>query len=72
VKLPDISSARIVKVLCKFGWGLAREGKKHTILEHPDNPFPLSIPRHRRIKRGTLRAILQLAGITIDEFREKM
>jgi predicted RNA binding protein YcfA (HicA-like mRNA interferase family) len=30
---------------------------------------PLTVPRHRTLKIGTLSAILKQAGITVDELR---
>jgi predicted RNA binding protein YcfA (HicA-like mRNA interferase family) len=34
-----------------------------------DNPqTAMTIPDHREIKRGTLRAIIRKAGLSVDEF----
>ncbi|MFQ6062955.1 MAG: type II toxin-antitoxin system HicA family toxin [Methanosarcinales archaeon] len=30
----------------------------------------LSVPRHKELDRGTLRKLIKLAGLTVDEFIE--
>ncbi|MHA1428105.1 MAG: type II toxin-antitoxin system HicA family toxin [Candidatus Helarchaeota archaeon] len=48
-----------------------KRGQKgsHIHLRHPILP-PLTIPNHKEIAKGTLRAILNQANLTIDEFLE--
>ncbi len=36
---------------------------------HPETNHTVIIPRHREIKRGTLREILREADLTREEFR---
>ena len=43
----------------------------HVHLRHPDRP-PLTIPLHREVARGTLRAIIRDAGLTVEEFLESL
>ncbi|MHC4716088.1 MAG: type II toxin-antitoxin system HicA family toxin [Planctomycetota bacterium] len=52
--------------------GLASdEGGRHTIVFDPAGPTRhATIPRHRRIKTGTLRAILRQCGISVSRFLE--
>lgn len=69
--IPELASARIVTAMKKFGWSVAREGGKHTIMVHPDCDYPVSIPRHNPVKKGTLRHILKAAGIEVAEFNRK-
>jgi len=38
----------------------------HVHLRHPIKP-PLTIPNHKEIARGTLRAIIRQAGLTLDQ-----
>jgi len=68
LKLPDLSPQRVIRVLGRFGWAVRREGKRHTLLEHTEKRNLVTIPRHRRLKRGTLKAILREAEISIPEF----
>ena len=63
----DVSSERVVRVLRKAGFELAREGK-HISMVKGDRI--VVIPRHKRIKRETLRGIIKDAGLSIEEFRK--
>jgi predicted RNA binding protein YcfA (HicA-like mRNA interferase family) len=49
--------------------GLSSIAKKgsHIILYH-SNGRHLSVPDHRELDRGTLRALIRGAGITVEEF----
>ena len=41
------------------------------ILRHPNPPFRrLVIPDHKEVRRGTLRAIIRQAGLSVSEFLE--
>jgi predicted RNA binding protein YcfA (HicA-like mRNA interferase family) len=41
----------------------------HYYFKHPDRPRLVPVPHHTRdIKRGLLRAIIQQAGMTVEEF----
>lgn len=43
----------------------------HIILRHKDPPHRrLTVPDHKEIAKGTLRAIIRQAGLTMDEFKE--
>jgi len=72
VKLTPRPTKRVLKALQRGGWTLRRSkpGAKHYVLEHSDKPRILVIPRHSRIKKGTLGAVIKQAGLTLDEFEE--
>jgi hypothetical protein len=38
------------------------------ILVKPGYPLTLSVPDHRELKPGTLRALIRKAGLTVDKF----
>ncbi|MBI3554212.1 MAG: type II toxin-antitoxin system HicA family toxin [Elusimicrobia bacterium] len=63
----DLAWGRIVRALKKAGFVVIREGK-HTSMSKDDRL--VIIPRHPRIKRETLRGIIEDAGMTPEEFRE--
>jgi predicted RNA binding protein YcfA (HicA-like mRNA interferase family) len=50
------------------GWSVTRQKGSHLMMTHRDVAATLSIPQHRELDRGLLRALLRSAGITIDEF----
>ena len=69
-KLPQISGSELVHVLQKRGFTLRRQHGSHIIMRR-DDPFAQTVvPNHRRLDRGTLRAILNQASITVDELNK--
>ena len=68
--LPVISGVECVKALQNAGFVVVRQTGSHIILRR-DKPPPtrtVSVPNHTELDRGTLRAILRQAGLTVDEF----
>ena len=66
-KLPVISGRDLVRVLGKIGFELDRQKGSHMILFRADPPTTLTVPDHRELDRGTLRAILRQAGLSPTE-----
>jgi len=67
-KLPVISGHESVKALEKAGFYLKRRESSHIVLRR-DNPFAqLVVPDHKELDRGTLRAIIRQAGLSVEEF----
>lgn len=67
-KLPVISGRDCVKALQRVGFSVRRQEGSHIILRR-DTPFAqVVVPDHRELDRGTLRAILRHAGLTIEDF----
>ncbi|WXG39338.1 MAG: type II toxin-antitoxin system HicA family toxin [Candidatus Freyarchaeum deiterrae] len=68
-KLPVVSAQKVVKALSKIGYEFDHQTGSHIILRQRDFPHRrLTIPNHKEISRGTLRAIIKEAGLTVDEF----
>jgi predicted RNA binding protein YcfA (HicA-like mRNA interferase family) len=69
--LPVVSSRELVNALRKIEYVLDRQRGSHLILRQQVAPHRrLTIPDHSEIAKGTLRAIIRQAGLTVDEFRE--
>ena len=66
--LPVLSGREVVQVFVRLGWQVARQRGSHVILVKPGHPATLSVPDHPEVARGTLRALIRRAGITIEEF----
>jgi predicted RNA binding protein YcfA (HicA-like mRNA interferase family) len=66
--LPVISGQKCVKVLMKIGFIFDSQKGSHIILIRPQPKTRLSIPNHKELDRGTLRAIIRQAGLTVDQF----
>jgi len=66
-RLPVLSGREVVKALSKIGYYVRDQKGSHVHLRHPTRQ-PLTIPAHDEIARGTLRAIIRDAGLTVEEF----
>ena len=59
-----------MKALAKIGYVLDRERGSHMIVRQTSSPFRrLTIPDHKEIAKGTLRAIIREAGLTVEQFK---
>ena len=63
-KLPVISGRKLVRALERMGFILDRQRGSHMILFRPDPPTTVTVPDHRELDRGTLRAILRQADVS--------
>lgn len=66
-KLPVISGKKLIKILTKLGYYVRDQKGSHVHLRHPIRK-PLTVPAHKTIARGTLRAIISDADLTVKEF----
>lgn len=66
--VPLLKPREVVKAFKKLGWDVARQKGSHIILTMDGHIATLSIPDHAEVARGTLRALIARAGLTIDEF----
>jgi predicted RNA binding protein YcfA (HicA-like mRNA interferase family) len=67
-KLPVISGRDCVKALNRAGFVTKRQEGSHIVLRR-DPPFAqVVVPDHKELDRGTLRAILRQAGLSVEEF----
>ena len=71
MKLPVVSGSEAVKALRKLGYELDEQEGSHMIVRHIRPPHRrLSIPNHKELAKGTLRALIRQAGLTVDEFMQ--
>ncbi len=66
--LPRISGRECVKALRKAGFVEKRQHGSHIILRRDDPFSQVTVPDHKELDRGTLRAIIRQAGLTVGEF----
>ena len=69
-QLPILTWRQVTKTLERAGFVFDRQKGSHMVYYHPETNRTVVIPRHREIKRGTLREILREAGLTPQEFRQ--
>jgi predicted RNA binding protein YcfA (HicA-like mRNA interferase family) len=65
VKLPVISGERLIKILVKKGFSVQRQSGSHVVLQKGDTVF--SVPLHDELKKGTLKAILNQSGLSVED-----
>ena len=66
-RLPVISGDEFVRLIRGVGYQWDHTEGSHMILLHPSGRR-LSVPRHRELGRGILRALIRDAGLTREEF----
>ena len=66
-RLPFISGDELVRLPGRVGFIWDHTAGSHMILLHP-NGLRLSVPRHRELGRGLLRALIKDAGLTREDF----
>lgn len=69
--LPVVTGRRLLRALEKDGWVATRKGD-HLIFTHPMKPGIVPVPNHpsAEVDRGTLRSIINQAGLTADDLRK--
>jgi predicted RNA binding protein YcfA (HicA-like mRNA interferase family) len=67
LKIPVISGKQLVKALLNIGYYIRSQQGSHIHLRHPLFP-PITIPNHKVIARGTLKAIIRQIGFSLEEF----
>jgi len=67
--LPVLSAKELIKALVKLGYKIDHQTGSHIILRNSSYPFRrLAIPNHKEIAKGTLRAVIRQAGLSLEEF----
>lgn len=66
-KLPIVSGKEVIKAFLKLGYYIRGQEGSHIHMRHSIKK-PLTIPNHRTIAKGTLRAIIREAELSVDEF----
>lgn len=67
-KLPVVSGKQCIKVLEKFGFVIYRRRGSHITLVRENPPNQTTVPLHKELDRGTLKAILRQTNIGTEEF----
>ena len=67
-KLGNISGKEAAKAFERAGWISMGQVGSHLVMVKPGVRVNLSIPQHKELSVGTLRALIRNAGMTVDEF----
>lgn len=68
-ELPVVSGQETRRAFERLGWTFRRQAGSHLILTKPGSIVSLSIPDHRELAPGTLRKLIRLAGVSVEQFR---
>jgi len=67
-RLANISGKEAVKAFRKAGWEQLGQVGSHVVMVKADVRVNLSIPQHKELSIGTLRALIRNAELTVEEF----
>jgi len=67
-RLGNISGKDAAKAFAKAGWQVMGQVGSHLVMSKPGTRTNLSIPQHKELSVGTLRALIRAAGMTVEEF----
>ncbi len=67
-RLPVISGQEAIAAFTKDGWIVKRQKGSHVSLAKPGNVNILTIPLHKELDLGLLRAQVRKSALTEDEF----
>jgi len=67
-RLANISGKEAAKAFGKAGWQAIGQVGSHLVMTKAGERVNLSIPQHKELSVGTLRALIRCAGMTVEEF----
>lgn len=69
-RLNNISGKEAAKAFVKAGWEIVGQVGSHLVMTKAGIKANLSIPQHKELSVGTLRALIRNAGMSVEEFIE--
>ncbi len=64
-----VSGSEAIKAFGKIGYLWDHQKGSHVILRHARVPYRrLTVPNHKTLAKGTLRALIREAGLSVEEF----
>ncbi len=70
--LANISGKEAVKAFGRAGWSAVGQVGSHLVMTKAGSRANLSVPQHKELSVGTLRALIRAAGLTVDDFLENL
>ena len=67
-KLPVLSGKECIQKLQWKGFEIRRQKGSNVILRHCSSKTILTVPNHKELDRGTLRAIIRQSGLELKDF----
>jgi len=71
VKLPrDVNGTEAARALQRLGFVIQRQTGSHLILRHEGRT--VVVPQHKPLKPGTLKGVIEQAGVSLEEFVQEL
>ncbi|GIW40295.1 MAG: hypothetical protein KatS3mg076_0872 [Candidatus Binatia bacterium] len=67
-KLPRVAGKECVRAPERAGFYRKRQAGSHIVMRRDDPFAQVVVPDHDELDRGTLRAIIRQAGMSVEEF----
>lgn len=70
MSLPSISAREAIRAFEKSGFHRVRQSGSRVVLQRRSghSTVTLVVPNHEELAKGTLRAVIRKAGMTVEEF----
>lgn len=69
-RLANISGSEAARAFQRAGWRPLGQVGSHLVLIKPGIRVNLSVPQHKELSVGTLRALIRNSGLTVSQFLE--
>jgi predicted RNA binding protein YcfA (HicA-like mRNA interferase family) len=69
-QLSNIAGRAAVKAFERTGWQVRGQVGSHVMMTKAGERANLSVPQHKELSVGTLRKLIGIAGLTVDQFLE--
>lgn len=69
-KYPVLPPKIVISILEKFGFAFVSQKGSH--MKYSDGKRSVIIPNHSEIAKGTLKSILSMANISLEDFMNKL
>jgi predicted RNA binding protein YcfA (HicA-like mRNA interferase family) len=69
-KFPHVSGKEVRRALERLGFVFKRQNGSHAVLRRGNRGCV--VPMHREISRGTLKGLLEQAGVSIEELMDEL
>ncbi len=70
--IPLLKPSQVIKAFENLGWEVVRQKGSHIILIREGHIATLSVPKHKEVARGTLRGLINRAGLSVEEFLDSL
>jgi predicted RNA binding protein YcfA (HicA-like mRNA interferase family) len=71
-QLGNISGKEAVRAFQAAGWQVRGQVGSHLMLTKAGERANLSVPQHKELSTGTLRKLIRAAGLSVEEFLERL